>query len=150
MLRYASIKECAVSNASSIVPRMGVAVVMGASAGIGRTYTDRLAGRGYDLLLIARRAERLAQFATTLRGRHGVTVDILVADLSNDEALERVADAISRIANVTMLVSNVGMATMTVAMQTPIGRAESARLALFLASRIGTPASRYKVRFVNT
>ncbi len=58
-----------------------LAVVTGASSGIGRTYADRLAARGHPLLLVARRQERLDEAADALRTRHGVDVHTLVADL---------------------------------------------------------------------
>jgi NAD(P)-dependent dehydrogenase (short-subunit alcohol dehydrogenase family) len=74
---------------------LGTAAVTGASAGIGKTYADRLAKRGYDLILIARRVEKLAQYAVELRTKYGVSVDILGADLSSDKELERVAAIIS-------------------------------------------------------
>jgi len=45
---------------------LGTAVVTGASAGLGRVYADRLARRGYDLILIARRGDRLADIAASI------------------------------------------------------------------------------------
>jgi uncharacterized protein len=96
---------------------LGTAAVTGASAGIGKTYADRLAKRGYDLILIARRVEKLAQYAVELRTKYGVSVDILGADLSSDKELERVAAIISADDELTMLVNNAGTATMS-----PVGR----------------------------
>jgi uncharacterized protein len=96
---------------------LGTAVVTGASAGIGKTYADRLAKRGYDLILIARRVEKLAQYAVELRTKYGVSVDILGADLSSDKELERVAAIISADDKLTMLVNNAGTATMS-----PVGQ----------------------------
>jgi short-subunit dehydrogenase len=92
--------------------RLGTAVVTGASAGIGKIYADRLAKRGHDLLLVARRENRLSDVAAALRSAHGVNVSTLVADLGNSEDLERVAKAISADASITMLVNNAGTATM--------------------------------------
>ena len=89
----------------------GTAVVTGASAGIGRTYAQRLAARGFDLLLVARRAERLEALAQTLRLDHGVQVEVLAADLADAGALERVAQRLERDDNVTLLVNNAGVAT---------------------------------------
>ena len=48
------------------------AVITGASSGIGAVYADRFAQRGYDLVLVARRNERLQALATTIATTHGV------------------------------------------------------------------------------
>ena len=86
----------------------GTAVVTGASAGIGKTYADRLAGRGYDLLLVARRGDRLTAVAEDLCARHGVAVETLVADLSVAADLDRVAAVLAGDEDITLLVNNAG------------------------------------------
>src|SRR5882757_524817 len=91
--------------------KLGRAVVTGASAGIGSIYAERLAERGYDLLLIARRSERLETLAGALRKKHGVSVETLVADLASPSDLDAVAAALKSDATVTMLVNNAGTST---------------------------------------
>ena len=59
----------------------GVALITGASTGVGAIYADRLARRGHDLLLVARDKARLETEATAVRERNGVAVEILPADL---------------------------------------------------------------------
>ncbi|RUZ86152.1 SDR family NAD(P)-dependent oxidoreductase, partial [Mesorhizobium sp. M7A.F.Ca.CA.001.14.1.1] len=61
----------------------GTAVVTGASSGIGAIYADRLARRGYDLILVARNRERLDELAGRLIGQTGRTIEILPADLND-------------------------------------------------------------------
>ena len=86
----------------------GTAVVTGASAGIGADYARQLAADGYDLVLVARRAERLERFRTELRATTGVSVESLVADLGRPDDLSRV---IFRAAaeDVSLLVNNAGI-----------------------------------------
>ena len=75
---------------------MGLAVITGASSGIGAVYADRLARRGYDLLLVARSREPMEDLAKRLAAGTGQKVEILVADLtdSNDLAgVERILRA---------------------------------------------------------
>src|SRR5260370_39627233 len=69
----------------------GTAIVTGASSGLGKVYADRLAKRGYDLILIARRGDRLDELAKLLRRDQGVSVQTLVARLGKPAGLERAA-----------------------------------------------------------
>ncbi|ESY69088.1 SDR family oxidoreductase [Mesorhizobium sp. M1050] len=87
----------------------GTAVVTGASAGIGAVYADRLAGQGYDLVLVARRADRLEDLAEKLRNAYDRKVSVISADLANDNDLRRVEQAISADDSVTLLVNNAGL-----------------------------------------
>lgn len=99
-------------TAKSDSPSRGIAVITGASAGIGKVYADRLAARGYDLLLVARRADRLEALAETLREAHGVAVETIAADLSIPDELERVAHRIETNDAVSLLVNNAGTSTL--------------------------------------
>ena len=92
--------------------RRGTAVVTGASAGIGKVYADRLAARGHDLKLVARRGDLLDAVARGLRDRYGVRVDTVVADLAATSDLERVAELLAADPTVSLLVNNAGTSTM--------------------------------------
>jgi short-subunit dehydrogenase len=91
---------------------LGTAVVTGASSGIGKVYAQKLAQRGFDLILVARRAERLSELAEQLKAKHGVTVTNIVADLSKSEDLERVAQTLESDSSITLLVNNAGTSVM--------------------------------------
>ena len=86
----------------------GTAVITGASSGIGKVYADRLAKRGYNLLLIARRGDRLKELAQQLRNDQGISAEALVADLGNPADVKKVADTIATDSRITMLVNNAG------------------------------------------
>lgn len=90
--------------------KQGVALITGASTGIGATYAARLAARGYDLVLVARDVARLEQLAQSLRGQHQVGVDILPADLTNKQDLLKVEQRLRSDSSISMLVNNAGMA----------------------------------------
>jgi len=87
----------------------GAALVTGASSGIGAIYADRLARRGYDLILVARNRERLEGLASRLAGETGRSIDIVAADLNNQGDLARVEKVLRTDANITVLVNNAGV-----------------------------------------
>ena len=84
------------------------ALITGASSGIGAVYAQRLAARGYDLVLVARRAERLADLATQLQQGHKVSVRIIAADLSADAGMASI-ETVLRDEEINLLVNNAGM-----------------------------------------
>lgn len=93
------------------------AVVTGASSGIGAVYADRLAARGYDLVIVARRADRLAALARDLADKHGVTVRTLVADLEKSEDVRQVEALLRSNASIDVLVNNAGLARLGSALE---------------------------------
>ena len=88
---------------------LGTAVVTGASSGIGAVYADRLAERGYDLVLVARSADKLAEVARRIGAKTGRKVDILPADLGDAADLARVESFLRETPDVTLLVNNAGL-----------------------------------------
>lgn len=84
------------------------ALITGASSGIGAVYAQRLAARGYDLVLVARRAERLADLATQLQQAHKVSVRTIAADLSADAGMASI-ETVLRDEEIDLLVNNAGM-----------------------------------------
>jgi short-subunit dehydrogenase len=87
-----------------------IAVITGASSGIGAVYADRLAKRGYDLLLVARRQDRLETLSKEFAGKHGVNVEMLQADLAKDSDVAKVAHVLATNPTVHVLVNNAGTA----------------------------------------
>jgi hypothetical protein len=87
----------------------GTAVVTGASSGIGAVYADRLAAQGYDLVLVARSADKLQHVADRIRSKHGRKADIFPADLTDRSEVERVERYLKETSGITMLVNNAGL-----------------------------------------
>lgn len=111
----------------------GIAVVTGASTGIGAVYADRLARRGYELLLIARDRQRLDELAERLRHDTGVTVEIIAADLTQPADLARVESRLRADGRISVLVNNAGMAVAGTFASADIERVESMILLNVLA-----------------
>lgn len=87
----------------------GTAVITGASAGIGAIYADRLARRGYDLILVARNEERLRAVANRVAAATGRRIDTVIVDLVDGADLLRVESLLRSDTRVTMLVNNAGI-----------------------------------------
>jgi len=87
----------------------GTALVTGASTGIGAIYADRLARRGYDLILVARNQSRLGALAERLRAETGRAVTPVAADLSSKSDLARIEALLKQDDSITVLVNNAGV-----------------------------------------
>ncbi|MGI3781068.1 MAG: SDR family NAD(P)-dependent oxidoreductase [Janthinobacterium lividum] len=82
-------------------------LITGASSGIGEALADLLANSGHDLVLVARRQDRLQQTADRLRAS-GARVEVLIADLSTDDGIQRTVDRIDE-GDLEHLVNNAGV-----------------------------------------
>jgi len=88
-----------------------VALITGASSGIGAAFARELANRKYDLILVARRQDRLAELARGLARSEGVTAETMVADLTRDPDVESVAERLRAEERLEMLINNAGFGT---------------------------------------
>jgi short-subunit dehydrogenase len=88
-----------------------VALITGASAGIGATFARQLAAEGYDLVLVARRTAALDQLAAEIRSQHGATVETITADLTRDDDVEAVGRKLASNDRLALLVNNAGFGT---------------------------------------
>ncbi|HEV3106163.1 MAG TPA: SDR family oxidoreductase [Trinickia sp.] len=86
----------------------GTALITGASSGIGAIYADRLARRGYDLILVARNRERLDQLANRLTSATGRSIKVVAADLGDKQDVRRIEEILRTDASITLLVNNAG------------------------------------------
>lgn len=93
------------------------AMITGASSGIGVVYAGRLAKRGLNLILVARRQDRLEEIAARVREKSGRSVEIVVADLADAKDLARVEALLSARADIDVLINNAGLGSLG-----PMGR----------------------------
>ena len=87
----------------------GTALVTGASSGIGAIYAERLARRGYDLILVARNRERLDNLALRIISATGRSVQVIAADLRNATDLARIENTLRTDQSITLLINNAGL-----------------------------------------
>jgi short-subunit dehydrogenase len=89
----------------------GLAVVTGASAGIGREFCEQLAKRGHDLLVVSRDGNRLEALKLDLEQRYGIAVEAFPADLTIETDVSLLADRVARSPRLVLLVNNAGFGT---------------------------------------
>jgi len=90
---------------------MAIALVTGASSGIGEAYAERLAREGYDLIVVARREERLQALAQKLNRNYGVNVEVLASNLVEPQGLRIVEERITGEERLEFLLNSAGFAT---------------------------------------
>ncbi|MEU0541886.1 SDR family oxidoreductase [Nocardia sp. NPDC005978] len=96
------------------------ALITGASAGIGAAFAHHLAASGYQLLLVARREDRLRELATQLTERHGVRCEVFAADLTDPAAPTAVLDHARNVGlDIDILINNAGLSGNTAFADTP-------------------------------
>jgi len=100
----------------------GTALITGASSGIGAVYADRLARRGYDLILVARNRDRLVALADRLTSETGRSVEVVAADLTDKADLGRVEAMLRQDASITLLVNNAGFGATAPLLQSDIAK----------------------------
>ena len=101
-------------------PKLRTALVTGASSGIGQAYARRLAGHGYNLVLVARREQRLNELAAEYRQLFGIQAEVLVADLSTEAGISCVEQRVSTGKDIDFLVNNAGYDVFSFFAETPI------------------------------
>lgn len=121
--------------------RRPCALITGASSGLGEAFAERLAADGHDLIVVARREDRLRALADRLRDRHGAATQVLVADLTAPEDLRRVEAQIAAGPALDLLVNNAGFGGYRPFLQLDPDRAEELiRLQVLAVTRLARAA----------
>lgn len=117
----------AAANTPAYACCMPTALITGASAGLGLEFARQYAEEGFDLVLVARTGSRLHELAEECGSRFGVTAEVLIADLVDRAALERVAERVrSTEAPIDVLVNNAGLGLKKSFTENPLEREEAA------------------------
>jgi len=118
------------------------ALITGASTGIGKTYAQKLAQRGYDLVLVARDRARLEALASEL-AKSGTSSQVLVADLTQSGDVARVEQVLENDPAISFFLNNAGIATVAPQLQTPVDVIEKLiALNVTAATRLALAAGR--------
>ena len=100
------------------------ALTTGASSGIGAVYADRLSKMGYDLILVARNADKLKRVADKIRNETGKKVEIMIADLSQKNELLKIENLIKENKAINLLLNNAGFGAVTPLLQSDVDQME--------------------------
>jgi len=103
----------------------GAALITGASSGIGAVYADRLAKRGYDLVLVARDTAKLNALSAKLQQETGHKVDVITADLTEKSDLIMLEEVLRHDTSINLLLNNAGMAAVTSLVDSNMDKIES-------------------------
>jgi uncharacterized protein len=87
-----------------------LAVITGATSGIGAAYAEAFAKQGYHLLLAGRREAELCQLADRLREQYGIKVQLEIGDLADHHDLHALVDTVTLLPSLDALVNNAGYA----------------------------------------
>jgi len=118
------------------------ALITGASAGIGKCYAQKLARRGYDLVLVARDGARLEELAAEL-APEGAASEVIVADLTQSADVTRIEQVLERDPAISFFLNNAGIATVAPLLQTPVETIERLiALNVTAATRLALAAGR--------
>ena len=98
----------------------GIALITGASSGIGAEFARQLAEQGFDLILVARRKERLIALNKGLQEKYSISSEVLVADLANMTDNDKVVSRILEVDNLDVLINNAGFGRMTSFLETDL------------------------------
>jgi uncharacterized protein len=107
MLSSANLISNLILNGKSSSSRK-LAIITGATSGIGKAYAVYFAGHGYDLLITGRRREVIHHVALELISNYGIKVDVIIADLSKNEDLSLLLQVLGKRKNIEVLVNNAG------------------------------------------
>jgi uncharacterized protein len=102
----------------------GTALVTGGSSDIGAIYADRLARRGYDLILVARSQDKLSQLASRLGKETGRKVETVAADLNHSNDLRRVETVLRTNDRITLLINNAGFGSASPLLSSDVDKME--------------------------
>jgi hypothetical protein len=99
---------------------LGIALITGASAGIGEDFANQLAAQGFNLALVARRKEKLEELATQLQQKYAIQCDIIAADLAIEEGVAQVVEYIKNSTALDLVINNAGFGTLGVFADVPL------------------------------
>jgi uncharacterized protein len=99
-------------NKLGITGKQHTALITGASSGLGETYAQALSQSGFNLIITARREEKLNTLKELLEKKHGVSVSVIPADLGKPGDISRLEKEIKKTANLSLLINNAGFGSM--------------------------------------